>query len=86
MIRVDLGGKHQSVKWTLAIDRSKAPIAGRIGTGDFFISVDSSTSSRYSIVVYPIVVANVLSQTFPTSIAEVVVCWALVGTAFESLA
>ena len=31
------------------------------------------------------VIANILSQTLPTSIAEVVVCWAVVGTVFESL-
>ena len=28
---------------------------------------------------------NVFSQTLPGSIAEVVICWALVGTAFESI-
>jgi hypothetical protein len=33
----------------------------------------------------PIVIANVFSQTLPTSIAEVVVCWVVVGTSFESL-
>ena len=33
----------------------------------------------------PIVIANVFSQTLPTSIAEVVVCWIVVGTAFEAL-
>jgi predicted benzoate:H+ symporter BenE len=27
---------------------------------------------------------NVFAQTLPTSIAEVVICWAIVGTAFES--
>ena len=32
-----------------------------------------------------IVIANIFAQTLPTSIAEVVVCWAVVGTAFESL-
>jgi hypothetical protein len=32
-----------------------------------------------------IVVTNVFSQTLPTSIAEVVVCWGIVGTVFESL-
>jgi hypothetical protein len=32
-----------------------------------------------------VVIMNVFSQTLPTSIAEVVVCWAVVGTAFESL-
>lgn len=33
----------------------------------------------------PIVVLNVFSQVLPTSIAEVVVCWAVVGTSFEAL-
>jgi hypothetical protein len=31
------------------------------------------------------VIANIFAQTLPTSIAEVVVCWAVVGTVFESL-
>lgn len=31
------------------------------------------------------VIANIFAQTLPGSIAEVVVCWAIVGTAFESL-
>lgn len=30
-------------------------------------------------------IANIFAQTLPTSIAEVVVCWAVVGTVFESL-
>lgn len=33
----------------------------------------------------PIIIANVFSQTLPTSIAEVVVCWVVVGASFESL-
>jgi hypothetical protein len=32
----------------------------------------------------PVVILNVFSQTLPGSIAEVIVCWAVVGTAFES--
>jgi hypothetical protein len=31
-----------------------------------------------------IVILNVFSQTLPGSIAEVVICWSLVGTTFES--
>jgi|SRR5918996_609588 hypothetical protein len=31
------------------------------------------------------VIVNIFAQTLPTSIAEVVVCWAVVGTVFESL-
>ena len=33
----------------------------------------------------PIVISNVFAQTLPVSIAEVVVCWVVVGTSFESL-
>ena len=33
----------------------------------------------------PVVIINVFAQTLPTSIAEVLVCWVLVGVAFESL-
>jgi hypothetical protein len=35
---------------------------------------------------HPIVVFNVYMQVLPVSIAEVVVCWAVIGTSFESLA
>src|SRR5918994_371827 len=31
------------------------------------------------------VIVNIFAQTLPTSIAEVVVCWAVVGTVFESI-
>ena len=31
------------------------------------------------------IIANIFAQTLPTSIAEVIVCWAVVGTVFESL-
>jgi hypothetical protein len=33
----------------------------------------------------PIVVLNIFAQVLPTSIAEVVVCWVAIGTAFESI-
>jgi hypothetical protein len=33
----------------------------------------------------PIVVFNVFMQALPVSIAEVMVCWALIGSSFESL-
>ena len=33
----------------------------------------------------PIVISNVFAQTLPTSIAELVVCWVVVGASFESL-
>lgn len=35
---------------------------------------------------HPMVVFNVYMQVLPVSIAEVVVCWAVIGTSFESLA
>jgi membrane protease YdiL (CAAX protease family) len=34
----------------------------------------------------PVVVLNIFAQTLPGSIAEVVVCWAAIGTTFESIA
>ena len=34
----------------------------------------------------PIVIVNIFFQTLPTSIAEVVICWAAIGTTFESVA
>jgi hypothetical protein len=33
----------------------------------------------------PVVVLNVFAQVFPISIAEVLVCWAVIGTSFEVL-
>jgi hypothetical protein len=33
----------------------------------------------------PIIISNVFAQTLPVSIAEVVVCWVIVGASFESL-
>ena len=34
----------------------------------------------------PIVIVNIFAQTLPTSIAEVVICWVVIGTTFESVA
>jgi membrane protease YdiL (CAAX protease family) len=34
----------------------------------------------------PVVVLNIFAQTLPGSIAEVIVCWAAIGTTFESVA
>jgi hypothetical protein len=34
----------------------------------------------------PVIVLNIFAQTLPGSIAEVVVCWAAIGTTFESIA
>jgi hypothetical protein len=34
----------------------------------------------------PIVIVNIFSQTLPISIAEVAICWAAIGTTFESVA
>jgi hypothetical protein len=33
----------------------------------------------------PLVITNVFSQTLPGSIAEVIVCWSVVGVSLESL-
>jgi hypothetical protein len=35
---------------------------------------------------HPLVVFNIYTQVLPVSIAEVVVCWAVIGTSFGSLA
>lgn len=52
-------------------------IAGLIGFALFVIQKPASLNA--------IVILNVFSQTLPGSIAEVVICWAVVGTAFESI-
>lgn len=52
-------------------------IAGLIGFALFVIQKPASLNA--------IAILNVLSQTLPGSIAEVVICWAVVGTAFESI-
>ena len=52
-------------------------IAGLIGFALFVIQKPASLNA--------IVILNVFLQTLPGSIAEVVVCWALVGATFESL-
>ncbi|HET7283067.1 MAG TPA: CPBP family glutamic-type intramembrane protease [Nitrososphaeraceae archaeon] len=52
-------------------------IAGLLGFALFVIQKPASLNA--------IVILNVFSQTLPGSIAEVVICWAVVGTAFESL-
>lgn len=51
-------------------------VAGTIGFVLFIIQGPASLN--------PIVISNVFSQTLPTSIAEVVVCLAVVGTSMES--
>jgi uncharacterized membrane protein YeaQ/YmgE (transglycosylase-associated protein family) len=33
----------------------------------------------------PIIISNIFAQTLPVSIAEVIVCWVVVGASFESL-
>jgi hypothetical protein len=51
-------------------------VAGLVGFALFIIQKPASLNA--------IVILNVFSQTLPGSIAEVVICWAVVGTAFES--
>ncbi|HSA75736.1 MAG TPA: CPBP family intramembrane glutamic endopeptidase [Candidatus Nitrosocosmicus sp.] len=62
----------RSVKNTVAL----VAVAGTIGFLLFVIQGPASLN--------PIVISNVFSQTLPTSIAEVVVCWAVIGTSMES--
>jgi hypothetical protein len=50
---------------------------GAVGFGIFFVQRPESLD--------PVVVLNVFSQVLPVSIAEVVVCWAVIGTGFEAL-
>ena len=62
----------RSIKNTVVL----VAIAGTIGFVLFVIQVPESLN--------PIVISNVFSQTLPTSIAEVVVCWAVKGASVES--
>jgi hypothetical protein len=39
---------------------------------------------QYSISLDTIILLNVFAQTLPTSIAEVVICWVILGITFES--
>jgi hypothetical protein len=41
---------------------------------------------QHPVTLDPVVVLNIFAQTLPVSIAEVVVCWAVLGTTFESVA
>ncbi|HEX7207600.1 MAG TPA: CPBP family intramembrane glutamic endopeptidase [Nitrososphaeraceae archaeon] len=62
----------RSVKNTVVL----VTVAGTIGFLLFVIQGPVSLN--------PIVISNVFSQTLPTSIAEVVVCWAVIGASMES--
>ena len=63
----------QPIKRTLVV----VAIAGVVGYFLFFIQHPASFD--------PIVLFNVLVQTLPTSIAEVVICWVVIGTAFKPI-
>jgi hypothetical protein len=63
----------QPIRRTLIV----AAIAAIIG---FFLFVAQRPAS-----LNPIVIMNVFAQTLPTSIAEVLICWALLGVTFQSL-
>jgi hypothetical protein len=52
-------------------------ISSLLGFGLFFFQRPVSLN--------PVIKSNVFAQTLPVSIAEVVVCWVVVGTSFESL-
>ncbi|ALI35316.1 hypothetical protein NMY3_01111 [Candidatus Nitrosocosmicus oleophilus] len=62
----------RSIKNTVVL----VAVAGTIGFLLFVIQGSASLN--------PIVFSNVFSQTLPTSIAEVVVCWAVMGASMES--
>lgn len=62
----------RSVKNTVVL----VVVAGTVGFLLFAIQGPASLN--------PIVISNVFSQTLPTSIAEVVVCWAVIGASMES--
>ena len=63
----------RSIKYTVAL----IAIAGSIGFALFLIQHPASLN--------PIIIINVFSQTLPGSIAEVMVCWTVVGMFTESL-
>ena len=64
----------QSIKRILIV----VSIAGVIGFVLFVV--------QHPVTLDPVVVLNIFAQTLPVSIAEVVVCWAVLGTTFESVA
>src|ERR687897_1660389 len=64
----------QSVKRILIV----VTIAGIIGFVLFVV--------QRPVTLDPVIVLNIFAQTLPGSIAEVVVCWAAIGTTFESVA
>ena len=64
----------QSVNWRF---RAVVGIASVIGFVLFILQGPVSLN--------PIVISNVFAQTLRTSIAEVVVCWVVIGASFESL-
>ena len=63
----------QSMKRILIV----VTIAGIIGFVLFIV--------QRPVTLDPVVVLNIFAQTLPGSIAEVVVCWAAIGTTFESV-
>jgi len=63
----------RSIKYTVAL----IVIAGSIGFILFLIQQPASLN--------PIIIFNVFSQTLPGSIAEIMVCWTVVGMFMESL-
>ena len=64
----------QSIKRILIV----VTIAGVIGFTLFLV--------QRPVTLDPVVMLNIFAQTLPGSIAEVVVCWAAIGTSFESFA
>lgn len=68
-----LGFRKSSVRTAAVI------IAAAVGGLAIFLLQNPASTN-------PMVVFNVYMQVLPVSIAEVVVCWAVIGTSFESLA
>ena len=64
--------RFQPIKRTLIV----VAITGVIGYFYYIV--------QYSISLDTIILLNVLAQTLPTSIAEVVICWVILGITFES--
>ena len=64
--------RFQPIKRTLIV----VAITGVIGYFYYIV--------QYSISLDTIILLNVFAQTLPTFIAEVVICWVILGIAFES--
>lgn len=71
---------HEQLGLRKPASRTAAIIAASVVSGVAIFLLQNPASTQ------PMVVFNAYMQVLPVSIAEVVVCWAAVGTSFESLA